>query len=278
MGNACNEKESCILLDSFAETLGVEIYAENTNYISAKDLQEELKKYCGDVEIVRAESNILVFSFKDYVIETGDEKSNVEIGISINDNKANMEKLETAFNQSWRHPIIKNKVMRSEITIIVAEINGSNANYKRRLELFQKAIYAIMKVIPSIAIYWPLTQQILASETVLKNDPNSKYYDILIGAFNVRVFKANGVENDILVDTLGLGALGLVDFQCRAKNIEPQIIANTLYNYAYESFEDGNIPNDGDVIRGISPGNGWTCKKTVSTIEPKRMVLNIIPV
>lgn len=263
----------CVVLNSFAETLGVEVYTDDIEYISIEKLKSTLEKYCGTVTIKEQSMEVIIIYFHDYKLE---DDEILKVGLSVRNAIPNMEKLEKAFNQSWIYPVAKSKVRRSNTTLTIGEINGSNMEYFKRLYVFQRTVYSIVRNISSIAIYWPLTQQIIDGEFYFNNKPESKYYDILMGAFNIRLFKVCGSENELLVDTLGLGALGLVDMQCRFKNIEPQVVSNVLCSYAYYMYENGNIMNDGDIIRGITPGNRWICNRSVSVLEPKRVVLNII--
>lgn len=153
----------------------------------------------------------------------------------------------------------------------------SNLDYLIRLNLFQKSLYSILETIPCQAINCHLIQQIINPLQYLANKPEDEDYDLLFGAMNVRLFNIEGSENEILMDTIGLGSLGLPDLQCHFKNLNPNDIAKMLRTYGDYILKKGDVINDGETIQGLSANDKWKCKHEISLVEPKRIILDINP-
>jgi hypothetical protein len=79
------------------------------------------------------------------------------------------------------------------------------------------------------------------------------------------------------MDTLGLGALGLPDLQCRFCLLEPRAVARALYNTAWYLFTEGDVIQDGHTVEGGAPGSRWRCRHEDSLVGPERVVLDLNP-
>ena len=61
----------------------------------------------------------------------------------------------------------------------------------------------------------------------------------LYAAMNVRMYQAGGTEQqrELLMDTVGLSALGVPDVQCHFTGLDPDTVAQTLLGAAYYIFD-----------------------------------------
>ena len=105
-------------------------------------------------------------------------------------------------------------------------------------------------------------------------DPAQRFF---AGAVNVRLFNVQAQERESVMDTLGLGALGLPDLQCHFRGLDPQKMARVLYNTAWYVFANGDVIEDGNTVGGISAGSRWKCQHEDSLVGPDRMVLDLDP-
>lgn len=262
--------------DAFAETYSVELCMKEKPVIIENKLLENMKKYCGNVELVSNKDNNISFAFTDYILEYKNASVPVSIVISLFDQKPPREKLKRSLEQSLSFGN-KDSIEECKFTLLVTDIMAIGLEYTKRIELFQKALYAIVELMPCEGIHFHLTEQVLSREDYLENNPLNDDYDLLFGALNVRVFNIEGKENEYLMDTLGLSAVGLCDLQCHFKNLDPDEVSNILYSYGYYIFDNLDAAENMKTIEGVNKGEEWTCLHEVSLAEPERVVLDINP-
>ncbi|EHI98183.1 hypothetical protein CDLVIII_1490 [Clostridium sp. DL-VIII] len=262
--------------DIFAETYSVELYMKEEPVILENDLLENIKKYCGNVEISSSQENNIIFAFMDHVLEYKNMSAPVSIVISKIFDKPDILKLNKSLGQSGD---LKNKeeIEKCSYRIIVTDIMAIGLEYNKRIELFQKALYAIVELIPCEGIHFQLTEQVISRDEYLENNPFNEDYDLLFGILNVRLFNIEGREDEYLMDTLGLSAVGLCDLQCHFKNLDPDQVLDILYSYGYYIFDNSEAADNLKEIDGIYEEEKWKCEHEVSLAEPKRVVMDINP-
>jgi len=260
----------------YARTYGVELFYKSKPNFDRESLSENIRRRCGNIEIKYESKSILIF-FLDHLITYKDGQVPSQIAIMFTDKEINFDQLETSLQQSWGFNNARDVVLNSKYTVLVTDLMSSGLDYKVRIELFQKTLYTILEMSNCEAINWVRSEQVLCPLTYLDNHPDSENYDLLLGVINVRMFNIEGLNDEILMDTLGLSALGLPDLQCHFNNIEPNQIANLLYMYGDYIFFNGDVIEDGNTIQGITHEQKWVCRHEVSLLEPRRVVLDITP-
>lgn len=262
--------------DAFAETYSVELYLKDQPNISQSELLENIKRYYGNVEIASNQENNITFAFMDHILEYKNASVPVSIIVSVIYDRPNKEKLKNSLCQS---PNFDNKeaIEKCKYRILVTDIMAIGLEYTKRVEIFQKALYAIVELIPCEGIHFHLTEQVISRGDYLENNPLSSDYDLLFGILNVRVFNIEGNKNEYLMDTLGLSAIGLCDLQCHFQDLDPNQIADILYSYGYYIFDKGDDAANMKVVQGISENDEWKCQHEISIAGPSRVVLDINP-
>lgn len=262
--------------DVFAETYSVELYMKEKPVILENNLLENIKKYCGNVEISSRQENNIIFAFMDHILEYKNMSAPASIVISKIYDKPDILKLKKSLEQSGN---LKNKeeIEKCSYRIIVTDIMAIGLEYSKRIEIFQKALYAIVECIPCEGIHFQLIEQVMSSDEYLGNNPFNENYDLLFGILNVRLFNIEGKEDEYLMDTLGLSAVGLCDLQCHFKNLDPNQLLDILYSYGYYIFDNSEAADNLNEIDGINEKEKWKCEHEVSLAEPKRVVMDINP-
>ena len=187
------------------ELMRVEIYVDREPIIQLDELLKKIRSRCGDVELITNNDKLILFAFKDYMVQYSEGEVPAELAIMITEKKVEKEKLEMSFRQTWGWNGAEDAVDRTVYIILITDIMASGLDYHTRLELFQKSLYSILEVTSCLAINCHLTQQIVNPQQYLSNNPDDKNYDALMGALNVRLFNIEGSDNEILMDTLRLG-------------------------------------------------------------------------
>jgi hypothetical protein len=125
-------------------------------------------------------------------------------------------------------------------------------------------------------IVWSPTQQMLSPADVRHRyaEPQ-ELANPIYGFLNVRFFRISNSAGDMVVDTLGLSALGLTDFQIHYRQLDPDAVARLLYNLGAYALQKGDAIDDGHTVDGL--GGRWTCRREVSLVGPEREVLDIDP-
>ncbi|OPJ59247.1 DUF4261 domain-containing protein [Clostridium chromiireducens] len=262
--------------DVFAETYSVELYMKENPIIFEKELLANINKYCSNVELVAKQDNNTTFAFNDYVLEYKNISAPVSIIISVIYDKPDEEKLRNSLGQSLNFNN-KEAIEECKYRVLVTDVMAIGLEYTKRIELFQKALYAIVELMPCEGIHFHLTEQFISREDYLENNPSNDDYDLLLGILNVRLFKAQGMKDEYIMDTLGLSAVGLCDLQCHFKNLDPDQISNLLYSYGYYIFDNQDAADNLNTVEGITEDNIWKCRHEVSIVKPERVVLDINP-
>ena len=265
------------IADGFAETYSVELYMKEQPIILENKLLENIKKYCGNVEITSNQDTNITFSFMDYVLEYKNASVPVSIMISISDEESDGEKLRRSLEQSWNYDKDRQSIKNCKIKVIVTDLMAIGLEYTKRVELFQKTLYSIVELIPCVGINFHITEQVISREDYLENNPLNDEYDPLFGILNVRLFNIEGKEKEYIMDTLGLSAVGLCDLQCHFKNLNTDEVSNILYSYGYYIFDNPDAVDDMKAIEGIPENDEWKCQHEVALAEPERVVLDINP-
>lgn len=262
--------------DAFADTYSVELLMKEKPVILENELLKNIQKYVKNVKLMSSKDNNISFAFMDHVLEYKNVSAPVGIVITMLDEAPEKEKLRNSLGQSLNYDN-KEEFEKCKFRVLITDIMAIGLDYVKRVELFQKALYAIVELISCEGIHFHITEQVISREAYLENNPLNDDYDVLFGILNVRLFNVENKENEYLMDTLGLSAVGLCDLQCHFQNLDPNEIANMLYSYGYYIFDEGDDAANMKTVQGISENDEWECEHEVSLAKPTRVVLDINP-
>ena len=160
--------------------------------------------------------------------------------------------------QSWDWPLAKDAVaVASAAHVVMPMFSWLWLDRRTRLELIHAAVEAVLEQSAPCALHWPQSQCVVSPETYRR----ARSDDSLYPAVNVRMFDVSGGRTDeIVMDTLGLGPLGLPDLQIRCAGLQAARVARHLTNLALYIFEHGDV---------------WHCLRAESWAEPVRGVIEL---
>lgn len=263
--------------DGFEAAYSAELYMREQPIILQNKLLENIKKYCGNIEIMSTQGTSITVGFMDYMLEYKNTSFPVLMTIGIIDEKPDSEELRKNLEQSWNYDKDRKSIENCKSKVVVTDLMAVGLEYAKRMELFQKALYSIVELMPCEAINFHITEQIISREDYLENNPLNDGYDSMFGILSVRLFNIEGKKDEYIMDTLGLSAVGLCDLQCHFKNLNTDNVSDILYAYAYYIFDNPNVLDDIETIEGISKNDKWECKHEVALVGPERVVLDINP-
>ncbi|MBT1696406.1 DUF4261 domain-containing protein [Fulvivirgaceae bacterium PWU4] len=180
--------------------------------------------------------------------------------------------LEKAYQQLWHWREAKEATANCRYELVVSDLMSRTLPYKQRNELFQKFVIAVATAMQPKAIYFPTSEKVVETSTYLSMMALDGV-EYLYGLLNVRLF--NLPDQSMLMDTVGLHAFGLPDFQFQFKDHDPSTIAGLLSSYGHYIFGYGSVILNGETVEGVEQGSKWKCLYDASALPPNRNVLNL---
>jgi hypothetical protein len=264
----------------FAQTYGVELLYETIPKISRTEIARCVKERCPGVELVGEDekAQTLLFFHHDHRVKLADANLPAQTVVFLTDQPFKItEALTESLQQSWSFSGAADVVGRCRNTILVTDLMSSPLEHRERLELFQDALAGILEALPALAIHWQPTGQFVNPLRFLEACQEGGSSRFLAGSLNVRFYNITNSPGDMLMDTLGLAALGLPDLQCHYRTLTPGAVAAVLANTGYYIFENGDVIEDGHTVEGITAGSKWRCQHEESMLKPSRVVLDLNP-
>ncbi|MDH5606721.1 MAG: DUF4261 domain-containing protein [Anaerolineae bacterium] len=185
--------------------------------------------------------------------------------------------VQGALDQSWDFDKENIDVRGLSHSILVSDMFSHSQPHIERMDNIRKAVLAVLDQADCQAIYWQPSNHFLSPEKFLQVQSQPDYNWIFAGFVNVRMFNIQNKPGDLLMDTLGLTAMGLADLQCHFRKLDPNDIAAKLFDTAYYIFSNGMVIEDGNTIGGLRPKDKWKCHYEKSLIGPDRIVIDINP-
>ncbi|OUJ73226.1 DUF4261 domain-containing protein [Hymenobacter crusticola] len=236
----------------------------------------ELEEAFDNVEEADNQGNTLLYYFPDYSVQYQDGSVPAQGAIFITEEPTfDAQSVATALTQSWHWAEAAAAVETCKYECLVSDMMSRGLDYKQRAECYQKFLSAIIKATRPQAVHFmqsdKLVEPFAYAFAVSEEEP-----DVLNGLVNVRFFNiANSPEGEMFLDTLGMHALGLPDFQIRFQEFDPNAVVSRLWSYANYIYENGVVIEPGNTIQGMSANDKWTCYYADAAVEPKRVVIDL---
>ncbi|MGC4090131.1 MAG: DUF4261 domain-containing protein [Polyangiaceae bacterium] len=268
--------------NAFARTYGVELLYPQKPSIDKLRLLEAVQRHCAGAKLLdpNPSSGLLGLVHADHPVQLADGAVPAQTFIAVADKPLRPELLEPVLQQTWEFPEARGAVTAAAWSVLVTDMMSSALPYKERLSLFESCLRGVLDAAPCSAIHWRESGRIVDPEAWQRDfDSGDAAERFFAGAVNVRLFKMqDGASDDVmLMDTLGLGALGLPDLQCHFHGFDPGQVARVLYNTAWYVFEQGPVLEDGHTLDGVGRGSKFRCQHELSLARPERMVIDLDP-
>ena len=184
-------------------------------------------------------------------------------------------------SQLWDCPEKDEILANCKYKIMLSDFMASGLPYKERCAMLTEWLETTLELFPDcVAVWTPSSGKLLTREQVL-NNPWAAPARFLHFGMNIRFFNIQNT-NDMMVDTLGLYAIGLPDIQYHFHDLDPNAVVNHAYNATAYIFDTDASIKDGETIDGISEQGidrsiQWKCQYERSLIQPDREVMDICP-
>jgi hypothetical protein len=265
--------------DLFAVTFGVELFfKEMPGAFPSEQIKRRMTAFCGDVDMPGDSQESMLFFFKQHTVKFATGEMPVQVFVAKAGEGESNTDYEPSLRQSWQFRHVREVVAACPHRILVTDMMASGLEIHQRITLFQAALYVIVEALRPDAIHFMRSQLFIESEAYLANVPKSPSYDRLLGPLNVRLFKVeDDRESAVVMDTLGLSALGLPDLQIHCRDLDVNQLAGMLYGTGHYVFDNGDVIQDGNTLSGWEENQRWKCRHEASLAEPRRVVVDINP-
>lgn len=237
-----------------------------------------MEKYFGDIDCMYDEKNA-IFAVKKYEIEFKDGKMPPQLMVAECSELGDFKVDNISRAQMWECPESEKILEECKYHILAADFLGNAMDYKDRAEMVMDFAEALVELFPQCeAVLFQNSYKMFRPDEIA-NHQIAKEDRFIYFAVKARLFNVEGTGEQV-VDTVGMGILGLPDVQYHFRNFDPNQVVNHAYNIASYIY-DKNCPiKSGDVIDGLKDGRlsrevMWKCQFEESIVEPKRPLLDI---
>lgn len=273
----------------FARVYTIELKYKEKPVFSRKRLYEKMTLYTGELQqpeeqqsrlavwepSEESETDMLHFFHLNYLVSFADGDMPAQTSLMPTKHRPASE-YETAVQQAWHWPKAGEVVEECRHSLFLTDMMASGLEPKDRLRLITGTLRAVLETAPCDAVYFRESDKLLEPGDYLTAIEAGA---ILYGAMNVRFFNVQGTgseREEMLMDTVGLAALGVPDVQCHYFELEPGEVAQYLTNLGYYLFDRGDVIQDGETF-GPTENVRWRCEHQYALAGPHRLVLDVDP-
>jgi hypothetical protein len=263
----------------FAQVYAVELLCEAPPRLSPGELLPCIRDRVGAAALVDPDAKTagLNFHFPQHRVPFRGDSVPAQCVVGLLQHPVDDRFLTAALDQTWDWDEARAAVAGHRVSVVVSDLIAAALPYKERLELFQGVLLGVLEVVPTMAILWRPCGRLVSPTAYRRSHRDGKSRDPLFGPLNVRMFPPED-DGEVLMDTLGLSALGLPDLQVRFERRDPNAVAGLLHGAARYVYEKGDVLDDGHTLP--APGGGqelWECRRAEAAAPPARQVVEIAP-
>jgi Domain of unknown function (DUF4261) len=259
----------------------IELMARQPITIDVPSLEASLAKRLGRVKTANVDAGVTLLFLEDFPVVFKDGAVPAQIALLPVAHAASKPErqigIDQAVGQSWALPGARDLVRDCNYSLLFTNMMSLPLSHEVRRKIIVNGLMAIIETHELDLLFWQPTQQFLSPAEVRErySDPAELSHPVH-GFLNVRFFNIAGSGGDMIMDTLGLGALGLTDLQIHFRKLESNPVAQFMHNLGAYIFENGDVIGDGHTVAGLN-GDRWECHFEESLLEPKRTVLDVNP-
>lgn len=251
------------------------LFQEKAENPSLSALTDKLSQKFGKVDVVSGEGGLRSFALTEHLVtykNGGQAPSQVMLSECSEIKKPFGDAI--ARTQFWNCPNGVELMDSCSWQVMVSDFLAGGLDALERADVLSDWLEICLELFPACTVvYFGPSCKLLTAQNAREN-PYTGPLRFMHGGVNARFFNIQGSDN-MLVDTLGMYALGLPDMQYYFHGVDPNIVVRHAYNTAIYQFQNGAPIQPGDTIDGDIPGSKWSCQYEKSLIQPARNVLNV---
>ncbi len=267
----------------------IEFLYEQLPNLSSEKLLAAMEKYTGAVKVSDAENHV-PSSFAVEAVESGEERVQPTVFFHL-DHKVTYDdgdvvfaqsciyephsiletnRFESALQQSFHWRDASATINKCKYSVRVHDLFAGDLPYKERFELILGVVQAMLESTSCKGMFWHTSDKLVEPNAYLEAVQQGEK---LYGAVNLRLY-STGKEKEMIMDTLGLSALGIPDVQCHFYDLDPSGVGRDLLVISKYLYDQGDIVHDGESI-GTSANKAYSCEHQHALVVPPRVVLDL---
>ena len=261
------------MTEAATTSYAVELLYEIAPVFTKAEVLGQLRDRCGAVSAVDANSDEgLNFFFPAYRVPFKDDAMPVQVAVTVHDEPLEDPALEKALARTLDWGEVRAVADGHTAHVTLTDILAVQLDYRARLGLFQNVLQGLMELVMPAAILWRPSMKVVDPMALLQALRPGDSRDALHGAVNVRRFKSAENPGRMLMDTLGLAAIGLPDLECAFDGLDPAKVQAVLMSLARYQYDLGDVLNDGRVVKIPGSDGAWVLQRGPSRQQPSRDV------
>ena len=262
----------------FADVYFIKLLFEEPIAIDAELVRKKLIETFHHLDTVMEDQGTYAYALLDHMVSyANEEKMPAQVSI--------MEQIpfyrdtiqnELIMSQCWGLNEPQELLERCQYEIMIHDFLAGGLERVQRANLLANFVDAMLSLYPQcIALYFPHAQKFISKEQFIHTGWNDEALHFLDGGLQIRFFHIQDTS-DMVIDSVGLTALGLPDIQCHFHELDPNAVVNFVANLASYLFMSGDVIQDKETVEGFAGTNHkWVCQHEDALIMPKRIVLDI---
>jgi hypothetical protein len=253
----------------------VDLLYDELPLFTRDEVLAKLRDRCGAASAMdNTKEGGLNFFFPDLRAPFKDSTVPVQVVMAVTPGQLPADQAMATLKQTWDWGEAKDLLAKHQAVVTVSDLLASALPYKSRLGFFQNVLCGILELLTPLAIRWRPSGKFVSPKALLAALEPGPKRDAIRGAVNVRrsIVKAAG---GVVLDTLGLGALGLPDFEVALGDRMPAPFELVLKSVARYEYDLGDVIADGKTIKGGT--ESFRLNRGTSSTEPKREVFILTP-
>jgi len=266
--------------DLFSPGYPIELLAQTPFAPDREALCAALGQRLGRVSVLEdgGADQTFVFQLHDFPVELDDATVSAQLAMVNNSIPVEPLKYADALEQSWDVDDPRSLLSACRHFMTMVNLMSSSLPQAVRRRIVAGGLLALLECVEADLIYWTPSGQLIdpGTFTARMAEPG-QVANPTYGFLNVRFFNIADGDGEMVMDTLGAGALGLTDLQIHFRDLKPPDVAGLLYSVAAYLLEHGDVIDNGHTVQGLQPDDRWECLHEMSLLEPQRIVLDIDP-
>lgn len=264
--------------NGFSHAYPIEFLAKQPIHPDREKLAADLRQYLGRVRVPEEPDAPLIFFLEDFPVVFKDGSIPAQLTFLETDKETKPDAYEDALHQSRSFPKAREVLKDCRHSVMLMNMMCSPLSHETRRAIISNGVKAAIQTMAIDAVHWSPTQQLIdPADIVAKFADPREVINPTQGFLNVRFFKNASRDGEMVMDTLGLNALGLTDFQIHYRDLDAGDVAGVMWGLGGYAFEKGDVIEDGHTVQGPKPEDRWRCRREESLLDPKRTVLDIDP-
>lgn len=254
------------------------LFAEEPRRPDCDSIRKALEATMGPVDLVSREG-LYCFALRDFPVAYSDATVPAQILMMepAPFNGGSIGALERT--QFWDCPQGEALLEACRFQVTISDFMASGLPYRQRGLLLSRWAEAAVRLLPGCrAVYCVPSGKLLTAADLLAN-PYEGPARFLHAGVNARFFRVQQ-SADMVVDTLGLYALGLPDVQYHFHGLDVNGVVRHAYTLAAYLYNNDAPIQSGDTVDGfqgadLAPAVQWKCQQEMALIQPVRPVLDV---